>query len=276
MGKIPTLAVVAIALVLIIGISVACYYFLIKPEKARLAGLQTQLDQELQVAAQKQAKEAALESTKAAWLKAQGDLEQLRERKSIPISMYMPMMAMTTMWWEYRENLPRAVEKWVADQGCTIETGASMPAPSLTPPNVPASGFLQVPEGQVLNLTISGTLANLERLYKSLNQLPRVATIGGLSLSGSGDRLTAQVPLSLYIIVEGAEATAPPPAAAAAGGMGGAPGMGPGMGAPGMGAPGMEGPPGAGMAPGGDGPPAPSGGGGEDGGGGDDSGGGED
>lgn len=267
MGKIPTIAVVAIALVLIIGISVACFYFLIKPEKARLAVLQGQLEAERQVAAQKQTAEAALASTKQAWLVAQRDLEQLRERKSIPISMYMPMMAMTTMWWEYRENLPRAVEKWVADQGCTIETGASMPAPSLSPPNVPASGFLQVPEGQVLNLTISGSIANLEKLYRSLDQLPRVATIGGLSLSGSGDRLTAQVPLSLYIIVEGAEAVAP--AAPAGGGMGGGMGgdMGGGMGG-GMGGPpggGMGGPPGGGMGGGpAAGPPGGGGGGGGD------------
>lgn len=258
MGKIPTIAVVAIALVLIIGISVACFYFLIKPEKARLVALQGQLEQERQVAARKQTAESTLAATKQAWLVAQRDLERLRERKSIPISMYMPMMAMTTMWWEYRENLPRAVEKWVADQGCTIETGAAMPAPSLTPPNVPASGFLQVPEGQVLNLTISGSMANLEKLYKSLDKLPRVATIGGLSLSGSGDRLTAQVPLSLYIIVEGAEAVAPAAPAAAAGGMGG------GMTGGGMGG-GMGGPPGGGMG-GGAAAGAPSGGdgGGED------------
>ncbi len=269
MGKIPTIAVVAIALVLIIGISVACFYFLIKPEKARLATLQGQLEQERQVAARKQTAESTLAATKQAWLVAQRDLEQLRERKSIPISMYMPMMAMTTMWWEYRENLPRAVEKWVADQGCTIETGAAMPAPSLSPPNVPASGFLQVPEGQVLNLTISGTMANLEKLYRSLDKLPRVATIGGLSLSGSGERLTAQVPLSLYIIVEGAEAVAPA-APAASGGMGGgmAGGMGGGMGG-GMPGGGMGG--GMGAAPGGGmggeapaGPPSGGGGGDED------------
>lgn len=234
MGKIPTLAIVAIAVVLIIGISVACFYFLIKPQQKILADVKGQLEAEKQVAAQKQSADAEFEATKAAWNAAQQQLEQVRERKSIHISMYIPIMAMTAMWYEYREDLPRAVEKWVADMGCTIENGASMPAPSLSPPTVPSSGFMQVPEGQALNLTIKGSLANLERLYRSLSQLPRVATIGGLTLSGTGDVLTAQVPLTMFIIVEGAEAVSPPPAAGGAGPEGGMGGM-PGGGGPGMG-----------------------------------------
>jgi hypothetical protein len=229
MGKIPTIAIVAVALVLAIGISVACLYFLIRPEQKTLAGLQQNLASEEQVAAGRPQAEAEEAAMTQAWLVAQRQLEALRDRKSIPISMYMPVLAMTTMWWEYRDNLPRVVEKWVADQGCVIETGATMPAPSLSPPAVPASGFLQVPD-QALSLTITGTMANLERLYRSLSSLPRVATIGGLRLSGQGDRLTAQVPITMFIIVEGAEAVAPPPAAPAAGGGMGGGGMGPAMG----------------------------------------------
>lgn len=252
MGKIPTIAIVAIALVLVIGISVACFYFLIKPQQKILTDLRGQLEAEKQVAQGKTAAEAELDATKLAWKRAQDQLAQVCERKSIKISMYMPILAMTAMWREYRDDLPRAVEQWVQAQGCTIESGAAMPAPSLSPPTVPANGFLQVPEGQVLNLSISGTMANLEKLYRSLNTLPRVATIGGLSLSGRGDRLTASVPLSMWIIVEGAEAVAPPPAAAmpGGGGPGGMPG-GPG-GAPGAGPPGGPGGPG-GAPPGGPG-----------------------
>jgi len=251
MGKIPTIAIVAVAVVLVIGISVACFYFLIRPEQKTLAGLQQTLSSEEQVAAGKPQAEVDEKAMTQAWLRAQKQLEALRDRKSIPISMYMPVLAMTTMWWEYRDNLPRVVEKWVADQGCIIETGATMPAPSLSPPGVPPSGFLQVPEGQVLSLTIAGTMANLERLYRSLRSLPRVATIGGLRLSGQGDRLTAQVPITMFIIVEGAETVAPPPAAAAGGmggGMGGPGGGQGGMGGPGGGQGGMGGPPSGGKS----------------------------
>lgn len=234
MGKIPTIAIIAIVVVLIIGISVASFYFLIKPKQEELAALKEKLAQEQAVVAQKATAEAEKAAVDASWMKAQMELVALRERKSIPISMYMPLLAMTSMWYEYREDLPAVVTKYLVSQGVSIQTGASMPAPSLAPPNVPATGFLQVPEGQTLNLTIKGTMANIEKAYRNLSLLPRIATIGGLTLSGQGDQLTAAFPLTLYILVEGAEAAAPPPAPAAAAG-GAAPG------------------PGAGAAPGGEG-----------------------
>lgn len=235
MGKIPTIAIIAIVVVLIIGISVASFYFLIKPKQQELATLKDKLSQEQAVVAQKSTAEAAKAAVTAEWLKAHAELTAVSQRKSIPISMYMPLLAMTSMWYEYREDLPAVVTKYITSQGVTIQTGAAMPAPSLTPPTVPANGFLQVPEGQTLNLTVKGTMANIEKMYRNLGQLPRIATIGALSLSGTGDQLTATFPMTLYIIVEGAEVAAPPPAAAAPAGMGG-PGAGMG-GGPGAGGP---------------------------------------
>ncbi|MEI6502971.1 MAG: hypothetical protein WCP21_18335, partial [Armatimonadota bacterium] len=225
MGKVPTIAIIGAAMVLIIGISVAAFYFLIKPKQKELADLRGQLKTQLDIVAQKPTAEAQKASVDGAWLKAQTELIAVRQRKSIPISMYMPLLAMTSMWYEYREDLPKVVTAYLNSQGVTIQSGAAMPAPSLAPPNVPASGFLQVPEGQVLNLTVAGTLANIERVYANLAQIPRIATIGALNLSGTGERLTATFPMTLYIIVEGAEAAAPPPAAAVAG-PGGMPGAG--------------------------------------------------
>jgi Tfp pilus assembly protein PilO len=221
MGKIPTIAIIAIVVVLIIGISVAAFYFLIKPKQEELAGLKEKLAAEQAVVAQKTTTEAELAAVNAAWLKAQLELAALRERKSIPISMYMPLLAMTSMWYELREDLPKVVTNYLTSQGVTIQSGASMPAPQLAPPTVPASGFLQVPEGQSLTLAVSGTLANIKKVYSNLAQMPRIATIGALNLTGTGERLTATFPMTLYIIVEGAEAAAPPPAPAAAGPEGG-------------------------------------------------------
>ncbi len=249
MGKIPTVAIIAIAAVLVIGISGLAFWFMVKPQQAVLADLKTQLEQEEGVAAQLDQAKNDLAEVEEKWFKAQDELAEVAERKSIHISMYHPVMAMTAIWYEYREDLPAVVEKFVRDMGCTIEQGASMPAPPMNPPTVDASGFMQVPAGQTLNLTVSGTLESIERLYLGLSELPRVATIGSLSLSGTGDRLTAQIPLTLYIYVEGAAAAAPAPAAGPGMDM-----MGPGMdmmGPPGMpGPPGMEGPP-PGAAPGG-------------------------
>ncbi|MHB8995797.1 MAG: hypothetical protein ACYC63_11145 [Armatimonadota bacterium] len=216
MGKIPTIAIIAIVVVLIIGISVAAFYFLIKPKQEELAGLKEKLAAEQAVVAQESTARAELAAVNAAWLKAQQELAALRERKSIPISMYMPLLAMTSMWYELREDLPKVVTNYLTSQGVTIQSGASMPAPQLAPPTVPSSGFLQVPEGQSLTLAVTGTLANIEKVYSNLGQMPRIATIGALNLTGTGERLTATFPMTLYIIVEGAEAAAPPPAAAAA------------------------------------------------------------
>jgi|LSQX01.1.fsa_nt_gb Tfp pilus assembly protein PilO len=223
MGKIPTIAIIAIVVVLTIGISVAAFYFLIKPKQEELAGLKEKLAAEQAVVAQESTARAELAAVNAAWLKAQQELAALRERKSIPISMYMPLLAMTSMWYELREDLPNVVTNYLTSQGVTIQSGASMPAPQLAPPTVPSSGFLQVPEGQSLTLAVTGTLANIAKVYSNLAQMPRIATIGALNLTGTGERLTATFPMTLYIIVEGAEAASPPPAAAAdaAGGPGG-------------------------------------------------------
>ena len=81
----------------------------------------------------------------------------------------------------------------------------------MTPPAAPASGFLQEPGNQTINLTVRGSLANIERLYRGLPNWPRVVTVGSLSLTGEGDNLTATVPLTFYLLVE-----VPPGVAAAA------------------------------------------------------------
>lgn len=259
MGKIPTIAIVAIVAVLIIGISAAAFYLLIKPEQAKLTELNTRLDEEKKVAGQLDKATGDLEKATADWLEAQTQLADLQERKSIHISMYMPIMAMTALWYEYRQDLPGAVEDFIKSTGCTIVNGAAMPAPSMAPPTVPSNGFLQVPEGAPINLTVEGTLADIERLYKSLSDLRRIGVIGSLSLTGTGEILRAQIPLTLYIMVEGAEAAAPPPAAGGGGGgpddmmmMGGpdGPGGGP-PGGPDGGAP-PPGPPDGGGGGGGD------------------------
>jgi hypothetical protein len=237
MGKVPTLAIVAAVIVLIIGMSVAVFYFLIKPKKEELTKLRADLAAEQEVVAQRPQAEKDKAAVQVAWMKAQQDLANLREKKSPHISLYMPLLAMTAMWYEYRDDLPKAVESYFVSQGVTIQSGAAIPAPPLTPPTVPATGFMQVPSGSPLNLTIKGSLAQLQKVYENLSQMRRIATIGALTLSGTGPELTATIPLSLYILVEGAEAVAPPPAPAGGGPEGAMPPGMEGKGEPGKGEP---------------------------------------
>lgn len=260
MGRIPTVAVIAIGLVLILGLSAVMFFVVLKPAREELGEVTAKYEERKAVADQLESAKAELAQVTAEWLDKQAQLQELRETRSIPISFAHPAAAMIALWYEYREDLPPLIQDWVESMGCTIENGATFPAPPMTPPAAPPSGFLQVPAGQTITLTVSGTLQALERLYRSLDQFPRVVTVSQLVMQvagdGGGEILEAQVPFKFYLLVEA------PATAAAAPAAGGGPGMEPGMPAePGM-------PPEAGMPaePGAPAEPAPDmdGGGGGD------------
>ena len=237
MGRIAPIAIMIIGVVLIIGLSAAAFFVLIKPQNEALAELRTDLEEEEEVAAQlDSAKDELLKMTKR-WNKAQADLEKTQKQRSIPVSFTQPITAMISLWPEYRKTLPDLITEFVETSGCTIRSGASFPAPPSVPPLAPSSGFLQIPEGQEISLAVEGSLTEIEELYRSLREFPRVVAVSSLSLSGEGDIISAQVPLTFYLLVEVPAAAVP----AAGYGM---PGMGmPGMGMPGMGPLGMGGGP---------------------------------
>ncbi|MGC9319877.1 MAG: type 4a pilus biogenesis protein PilO [Armatimonadota bacterium] len=266
MGRIPPIAVIAIGLVVVIGAGVAMFFFLHKPAYAELGELQEEYERTKGIADRLDDATAERDRVAAQWEEYKAELDELRAERSIPISFGHPAGAMVTLWYEYREYLPPLIEDWVESTGCTIESGASFPAPAMTPPSVPPSGFLQVPP-QSITLTVSGSLSDIERLYRSLERFPRVVTVSQLVLEAAddtGNLLRSQVPMKFYLLVEAPESMlggGGGGAAAGGGGMGMGPegmGMGPGgmppgeMGPADMGAGGMpEGPmpPGAG-APG--------------------------
>ncbi len=245
LGKVPTFAIWIVTLVLVAAIVVLFEWKLIKPQKEELAKLQEELAAEEAVAAERPQAEARLAEVQAKWEEAQARLQQLQDTRSFPISTYQPIGAMVALWFEYREDLPRVTREWLESTGITLESGITFPTPEVSPPTIPSSGFIALPGP--MNLTIGGTLQQIERFYSSLGTYSRVATISGLQLTGEGDNLKASVPISLYLLVE-------TPAAAPA-----APAAGPGP------APGPEG-----AAPPEPGPPTPPGteGGGEEAGGG--------
>jgi hypothetical protein len=187
-------------------------------------------------------------------------LEGYMKTRSIPISLYLPMEAMIKYWYELQEDLAPSLEKYIESSGCRIIQGAALPAPTMAPPIPGASNFIRVGP---LPFTVQGTAAEIKKLYTSLNQFERVATIEPLDLRpvGGGEELEATVSMVVYILAEGPEgaATAAPGGAPAAPGSGGMPSM-----------PGMTGagPPSMGGAKGGAPPAAPKGGGESDSGGG--------
>ncbi len=245
MGRIPTFVIIIVGVVLIVGVSALMMFMMLKPQQEALTAAQGKLTEEKRVADGLPDAEAALADVKADWDIKQAELAAMTRERSIPVSFAHPAAAMVALWYEYIEDLAPLVERWVESTGCVIESGASFPAPAMTPPAPPSNGIMQIPDGGTVTLTVSGNIASLERLYRSLDQFERIVTINQLVITaGEGETLRAQVPFKLYLLVEvPASMVAAAPAAG--------PGGGPGMGMEGMPGPeGMGGP--EGMPPGGD------------------------
>lgn len=202
MGRIPTFVVIIIGVVLIVGLSALMIFVVLKPQQEQLTDLEQKLDSEKKVAARIEQAEQGLADVTQEWLTKQKELARLMATRSIPISLGHPAAAMVALWYEYREDLPPLIERWVESCGCVIESGVSFPAPEMTPPAPPPGGFMQVPGGQTITLTISGSLVDLERLYRSLNRFPRIVTVGELVMEGVGNNLRARVPLKFYLLCE--------------------------------------------------------------------------
>ena len=233
MGKIPPVAIIAIALVLIIGFAVGAFFKLIKPAQAQLTDLQAKLEEEQAKADELEDTQDELIKVTGRWLGADTKLQKLMDRRSIKLSFGHPMPALfASLWPEMRRNLANTIEEWVESQGVTITSGAGIPAPPQLPPAPPPNGFYEVAQ---INLGIQGTLSQIEKLYRALPEFPRIGIIDSLSLSGEGDIISAALPMTIYLLVEVPPELAAPVAAV--------PGMmGPGMMGPGMMGPGMMGP----------------------------------
>ncbi len=247
MGKVPSIVILIVGIVLILGVSAGAFFMVIKPRLETLANKRSELEKEQEVAAQHDDAKKELLQVDKKWKLLQKKLKDAQASRGIDVSFAQPVVAWIALWPEYRQALPEAITEFVESSGCIITSGASMPAPPGAPPSPPASGFMQIPQGQQISLTVQGTLEEIEELYLSLRKFERVATISGLSLTAQGDTITAQVPLTIYVLTEVPKGAAPAAAAPAAGyGMAGPgyPGGSPGYpGAPGGGPPGMGGGP---------------------------------
>lgn len=200
LGKVPTYAIAIVAVVIIAGIVAGMTFKLVKPQQAVLAELENQISAESQVAAQKDSAEAELASVSAKWEDAEAELLNLQGDRSFPISTYQPIGAMIALWYEYREDLPRVTSEWITSTGVTLDSSITFPTPDMAPPSVPANGFIALP---AVNVSISGSLENIEEFYASLADFRRVAVISGMKLSGVGQEIQCSTQLTTYLLVEG-------------------------------------------------------------------------
>lgn len=276
LGKIPPFVLGPVGLIIIVGLAVAGFMFMVKPKNEELAKVQEQIAQQKAKADQRPKAEAERERVKQEWVTAHEGLAQRMDERSIPLSMGQPFVAMTSLWRETREDLPQLVEKFIRDSGCVLIQGAPGWAPPTSPVDASAnwlrftvgpsgaSAGVGIPGGGGSPLWVAGTMADIERLYKSLRNFPRVLTIHHMGLVRLRDLMdtrmyqqvrelvdrpddevmVAPIILTVWLMTETPEAGGGAAAAApGAGPAGGAPGPGPAAPGPGPGAPTGEGPP---------------------------------
>jgi hypothetical protein len=249
MSKLRPIYVLIPGVVLVIAAICVFAFVLLPPVTKEIDKVSKDRDTEQQKADQKSQAEKRLADAKRKLAEQTVKLEHFMRTRSIPLSLYEPNEAMIKYWYELQEDLAPALEEYITASGCRIIQGAALPAPQMSPPTMGASNFIRVPQQGALSFTVQGTMEQLRKLYTSLNQFKRVATIEPLDLRpvGSGEELQANVNIVVYILAEGPE-TAGGGGGAAPGGAPGMPGMS-GMGA--MGGSGMPSMPGAGPPAGG-------------------------
>jgi len=130
MDRIPSVALIAIVLVLIIGVAVGGFFKLIKPAQAELSSVQAKLQQKQDTADKLESAKEDLIKVTGRWLGADTKLQKLMDRRSIKLSFGQPLPALfASLWPEMRQNLARTIEAWVTDQGVKITSGDSIAAP---------------------------------------------------------------------------------------------------------------------------------------------------
>jgi hypothetical protein len=267
LGKIPPFALGPVGLILIVALAGGGYHFLIQPKQAEIKAIQDNITTETETANKRAKAEENQEDVNRKWVTAHEGLAQKMDERSIPLAMGYPYVAMTNLWREAREDLPPLVEKFIRDSGCVLIDGAQgwsppvAPLPADTPwirfgvgPSGATTG-LAVPGGPGGALWVAGTLADIERLYKSLRNFPRVMTISNLGVIRLRDLMgtplyntvrqlldrpddeimVSPLILTIYLMTETPEAAAAPAAGGGPAAAGGA--------APGGGGPPPEGPP---------------------------------
>ena len=287
LGKIPPLILGPVGIVVVLGLAVVAYMFVLKPKQDDIDDIKQQITQQENKAAEKEKAEAALAKVRREWEAAHDGLAQKMDERSIALSMGQPLIAMINLWREVREDLPPLVEKFVRASGCVIVSGhPGWDAPM--DPFPPNTAWINIPIGpagagagttigggqQNPPLIVAGTLEDIERLYKSLRNFPRILTVQHLALLPLRDMMgtplydtvrevldkpedeimLAPLVMNIWLMVETPEGVVAAAPAAAPGGPG-APGGPAAPGGPPGGAPGLA-PEGAPGGPPGEGPGA--------------------
>lgn len=297
LGRIPPYVLGPVGLIIILGLLVAGFWFMVKPKQQETGEIKAQIEEQENKAAQRERAEADLARVRRQWEAAHDGLALKMDERSIPISMGQPLIAMMNLWDEVRESLPPLVEKFVRASGCVMVTGHPGWNPPMDP-FPPNTAWIEFPIGPTQGtgtvmasasgtgvgaaaggmgmgmdmggdagmpgmggpvgggqagapIWVAGSLADIERLYKSLRNFPRIATVQHLGLIRLRDMMdtamydtvrelidrpvdeivVAPLIMSIWLMCETPEAApaaapAPTPGAPGAPGPGGPPGMG--------------------------------------------------
>jgi hypothetical protein len=146
LGRIPPFSLWIGGPVLVAAAAFAFFHFLIAPQQAQYASLQSQIADQQSKADKKGQAEAERDKTKASWETSHDQLAQKMDERSIPVSMGQPMIAMVNLWREVREDLPQLVQEYVRRSGCIIVRGHPGWQAPMTP--FPAStSWIEAPLG---------------------------------------------------------------------------------------------------------------------------------
>jgi Tfp pilus assembly protein PilO len=269
------LIVPIVTVVLLVGLSAAAYFMMMKPQLEEVKSLEGQIEEQYSKLAKKAEAERELAEAKRSLREARAVLARYKQEKGIPVSFADRAEAAYVWFHEVHQHSAPLLKSFLEKSGVAVMEGSDFPPPPEVAPYLRAQDLptkhdmVAIPDDETpIAISVQGTIEQVEALFASLDAFPRILVIDGLQLepttatvTGTDDKVTASFNMYMYAFVEGGEEAAAAPAAGGAPSAGGMP-SGPSMAGMGMppGAPTGPGPPGGGATPG----PPGGGGGGED------------
>ena len=206
-----------------LNIVVATFFVVVRPLNKEIAGLETEIDQYTQRAAQLPSAQKKLADATA--LKAETEVTWKKiKRRIMPVKLEVPNEERDTLirkmptYWRYPEQLTALMTSFTSRQKGVRVTGAfTLPDPGFNPLALPKNTWNSASAQFSATGDFQGVLHHLEKWNKS----PRLVLIDGVSLSGVSPNLTATYSASLYQTIDApaaaAVASAATPAAPSAG-----------------------------------------------------------
>ncbi|HEX8833859.1 MAG TPA: hypothetical protein VF719_06645 [Abditibacteriaceae bacterium] len=223
---------IGVTVLLLIGMVLGWYFVLISPQKTAIEETQKKYDARLVVA--KSMEENLNKQRKAEDRKryVEGQLAFFRNRyrsfyfgemgdpaAETPIQKANRINAWSRFLDEYFSNYGENLRTTLVNaanladdrrdgQRFVLNTAVKVDAPPKAPEDlvVPANGFLKptsATNAGVLNVTVTGSFAEIKSFLNTINRSPILFVIGNIELEGSSPRITATFPITPYLLANG-------------------------------------------------------------------------